>query len=125
MHEVRIAVNENILSNPDLITKNDYENFLTNRGKGWICEINNQVVGFAIVDLIEKNIWALFVQPEFEGKGIGKKLHDEMLNWYFDQTNEMVLLGTSPNTRAEKFYRKNGWKQTGIRSNGEIKFELT
>ena len=125
MHEVRIAVKENVLPNPDLISKSDYEDFLLNRGKGWVCEINDCVVGFAIVDLIENNIWALFVQPEFEGKGIGKKLHDEMLNWYFSQTKKMVWLGTSPNTRAEKFYRKSGWRQAGIRSNGEIKFELT
>jgi len=124
MHEVRIAVKENILPNPDLITKNDYEDFLFNRGKGWVCEIDNRVVGFAIVDLIGNNIWALFVQPEFEGKGIGKRLHDEMLNWYFAQTKDVVWLGTSPNTRAEKFYRKKGWKQAGIRLNGEIQFEL-
>ena len=124
MHEVRIAAKENILPNPDLITKNDYEDFLFNRGKGWVCEIDNRVVGFAIVDLIGNNIWALFVQPEFEGKGIGKRLHDEMLNWYFAQTKDVVWLGTSPNTRAEKFYRKKGWKQAGIRLNGEIQFEL-
>jgi GNAT superfamily N-acetyltransferase len=125
MHEVRIAVKENILPNPDLITKNDYENFLLKRGKGWVCEINDRVVGFAIVDLIENNIWALFVQPEFEGNGIGKKLHNKMLDWYFSQTKKTVWLGTSPNTRAEKFYRKNGWKQAEIRANGEIRFELT
>lgn len=125
MHEVRIAVKENILPNPDLISEKDYEDFLLNRGKGWICEINNRIVGFAIVDLKENNIWALFVQPEFEGRGIGKKLHDEMLSWYFLQTKKIVWLGTSPKTRAEKFYRKNGWKQAGIRPNGEIRFELT
>ena len=48
-----------------------------------------------------------------------------MLNWYFSRTKKMVWLGTSPNTRAEKFYRKNGWKQAGIRANGEIRLELT
>ena len=29
MHVVRLAVRENILSNPDLITRKDYEEFLT------------------------------------------------------------------------------------------------
>jgi GNAT superfamily N-acetyltransferase len=125
MHVVRVAVKENILPDPGMITEDEYKDFLTLRGKGWVCEMDDHIVGFAIVDLMENNIWALFVEPGYEGKGIGKKLHDEMMNWYFNQTNKTVWLGTSPNTRAEKFYRTAGWKQTGIRKNGEIKFELT
>lgn len=125
MHEVRVAVKENPLPDPDLISANDYEEFLFQRGKGWICEIENKIVGFAIVDLKEKNVWALFVQPGFEGKGIGKKLHDEMIDWYFTKTNETIWLGTAPNTRAEKFYERKGWQKTGVRPNGEIRFEMT
>jgi GNAT superfamily N-acetyltransferase len=66
----------------------------------------------------------LFVQPGFDKKGIGKKLHDDMLNWYFSHTDETIWLGTAPNTRAEKFYRKAGWKEVGIHGKGEIKFEM-
>jgi ribosomal protein S18 acetylase RimI-like enzyme len=125
MHVVRIAVKENILPNPDLITAKDYEEFVTQRGKGWVCEIDGFVVGFCIAALKDNNVWALFVHPEFDGKGIGRRLHDEMLEWYFSQTNKTIWLGTSPNTRAEKFYRKAGWKETAIRPNGEIKFEMS
>jgi len=90
LHNIRIAVKENILPNPDLITKNEYEDFLTRRGRGWLCEEDEQILGFAIVDFKGNNIWALFVKPGYEGKGIGKKLHDDMLDWYFNQTNETV-----------------------------------
>jgi hypothetical protein len=38
---------------------------------------------------------------------------------------ENVWLSTSPGTRAEQFYRKAGWKETGIYGKGEIKFEMT
>ncbi len=48
-----------------------------------------------------------------------------MLNWYFDQDKENIWLGTSPNTRAEQFYRKLGWKEIGLHGQGEIKFEMT
>jgi hypothetical protein len=48
-----------------------------------------------------------------------------MLEWYFTQTKENVWLGTSPNTKAEKFYRKNGWKEIGVHGKGEIKFEMS
>lgn len=122
---VRNSVKENTLSNPNLVTDKDCEEFLFERGKGWVCEIDNQIVGFSIVDLKENNIWALFLHPDFEKMGIGKKLHDVMLDWYFNQTQNPVWLGTSPNTRAESFYRKAGWKEIGLHGKNEIKFEMS
>lgn len=122
---VRNLVKENVLSNPNLVTDKDCEEFITIRGKGWVCEVQDQIVGFAIADLKENNIWALFVLPEFENQGIGKQLHNTMLNWYFTQTRTKVWLSTAPNTRAEIFYRKNGWTEVGTHGKGEIKFEMT
>jgi GNAT superfamily N-acetyltransferase len=122
---VRNSVIENTLSNPDLVTDKDNEEFLTVRGKGWVCEIDNQIVGFAIADLKDNNIWALFLRPEFEKQGIGRQLHNTMLDWYFAQTKDRVWLGTSPNTRAERFYRKSGWSEAGTHGKGEIKFEMS
>jgi len=121
---VRNAVKENMLSNPALVTDADVETYLFHRGKGWVCLVDNLVVGFSIVDLEDNNIWALFVHPDYEGKGIGKRLHDEMLDWYFRQTNETIWLGTDPNTRAAKFYRMQGWKEAGVHGKGELKFEM-
>jgi GNAT superfamily N-acetyltransferase len=122
---VRFAVKENILSSPALVTDKDCEEYITVRGKGWVCETDNTITGFAIADLQENSIWALFVHPDYEKKGIGKKLHDDMLDWYFSKTKETVWLTTAPGTRAETFYRKSGWKEKSRKPNGEIKFELT
>src|ERR1044071_7308418 len=122
---VRHAVKENVLSNPALVTDKDCEEYIMVRGKGWVCEVDNMIVGFSIADLRENNIWALFLRPEFEGKGIGKKRHDIMLEWYFSKTTKPVWLGTAPNTRAEKFYRKAGWKEAGTHGKQEIKFEMS
>jgi len=122
---IRNLVKENTLSNPGLVTDKDCENFMTIRGKGWVCEIDHQVVGFAIADLEGNNIWALFLQPEFEKKGIGKELHRIMLNWYFTQTKNKVWLSTAFNTRAALFYRKAGWTAIGKHGDKEIKFEMT
>jgi len=121
---VRNSVKENALSNPDLITTEDYIEFMTVRGKGWVCEIDKQIVGFSIPDLVDNNIWALFLHPDFEKRGIGRKLHDLMLDWYFAQGKEEVWLGTAPGTRAEEFYRKSGWTQNGMYGK-EVKFEIT
>jgi GNAT superfamily N-acetyltransferase len=122
---VRNAVKENTLSDPALVTDADCEEFMTLRGKGWVCEIEKQIVGFAIADLQDDNIWALFLLPEYEHKGIGQKLQKIMLDWYFAQGKEKVWLGTAFNTRAEQFYRKSGWKEIGTNGPKEIKFEMT
>ena len=122
---VRNSVTENMLSNPNLVTDKHCEEFLTIRGKGWVCEVENEVVGFAIADLVDHNIWALFLTPNFEKRGIGTQLHTMMLDWYFTQTKDTVWLGTAFNTRAEKFYRKAGWTEVGTHGSDEIKFEMT
>lgn len=122
---VRHSVRENTLSDPGLVTDQHCETFLTRRGKGWVCETEGNIIGFAIADLQERNIWALFIRPEFEGQGIGLRLHHVMLQWYFSRTRETVWLGTAPGTRAERFYRKCGWTETGIHGKGEIKFEMS
>ncbi len=122
---VRNAVTENTLSDPALVPDQDVADYIIRRGKGWVCEVDNSIVGFAIADLEDNNVWALFIQPGFDKKGIGRKLHDDMLNWYFTQTSTTIWLGTGPGTRAEQFYRKAGWIETGIHGKGEIKFEMT
>lgn len=85
MHTIRMSVTENKLSNPDSIAEGNYEVYLMTKGKSWICEMNEEIVGFSIVDLEEKNVWALFVKSGFEGKGIGKKLQERLLDCYFSQ----------------------------------------
>ena len=125
MQVVRNSVKENTLSDTALVTDKDCEDYIIRRGKGWVCEAEDSIIGFAIADLRENNIWALFLQPEYEKKGIAKRLHDIMLEWYFSKTKEKVWLGTAPNTRAEMFYRMRGWKEVGKYGKGEIKFEMT
>jgi GNAT superfamily N-acetyltransferase len=122
---IRNSVKENVLSNPGLVTEKDYHDYLTVRGKGWVCEKENSIVGFAIVDLQDHNIWALFVLPDDEGQGIGRSLHDAMLDWYFTGTTETVWLGTAPQSRAAQFYKKAGWTEKRMSKNGEIRFEMS
>src|SRR5690349_8830150 len=108
LQTVRHSVKENVLSDPSLVTDADCLDYITRRGKGWVWEEEAQILGFAIADLQGRNIWALFLRPEAEGKGIGRVLHQLMLDWYFSQTRETVWLSTAPGTRADGFYRKMG-----------------
>ena len=122
---VRNLVKENRLSSPNQISDDDVAIYISDKGKGWVCEVNGFIVGFSIIDLKDNSVWALFVDPEFAEKGIGKELHSLMINWYFEQSRDNLVLGTAPNTRAEKFYQYQGWTPIGNYPNGEIKFELS
>lgn len=122
---VRNAVKENMLSDPALVPDKDVVDYITRRGKGWVSEIDAVITGFSIVSVMDNNVWALFMDPNYEAKGVGKKLHDVMIDWYFTQTEKTIWLSTSPGTRAEAFYRKAGWKEAGLYGKGEIKFEMT
>jgi GNAT superfamily N-acetyltransferase len=111
---VRMAVKENVLNTPELVTKEGEERILTVDGKGWVCEIASKIVGFVIVDLKRHILWALFVHPDFENRGIGKELHKIMLEYYFSQSQDRICLTTEPNTRADQFYQLAGWNNDGM-----------
>ncbi|MBO9153538.1 GNAT family N-acetyltransferase [Chitinophaga sp. GCM10012297] len=126
LHNIRMAVRENVLHSPGLATTDDYARYLTTDGKGWLFEERGEIKGFAIVNTRAHEVWAMFVHPDAEGRGIGAKLHDALLEWYFEYFEDTLRLGTMPGTRAEQFYLRKGWKkQGGIRMNGEIRFTMS
>jgi GNAT superfamily N-acetyltransferase len=123
LHRVRLAVRENVLSRPELVTHADYVEHLERRGRGWLVEVHGQVVGFAVGRADDGNVWALFVDPEHERRGIGGALHDALVAWMFAQGLERLWLTTDPGTRAETFYRARGWREAG-REGAELRLEL-
>jgi GNAT superfamily N-acetyltransferase len=125
IQQVRHAVRENRLSNPALITDKMVAQYMFERGKGWVATHGNTLAGFAIADLVADNIWALFVAPAYEGRGVGSTLQQLMLDWYFLQGKKWVWLGTAPGTRAAAFYLHTGWVHSGMHEKNEMKFELT
>jgi GNAT superfamily N-acetyltransferase len=124
MHRVRLAVTENRLRST-VITEADYLPAIENTGRGWVVEIDGQVVAFAIGNKMNGNVWALFVDPRHERRGYGRLLHEEMIDWLRAQGVERLWLTTEPGTRAERFYEAAGWSRTGVTAKGEVQFERT
>ena len=123
--EVRLAVRENVLSDPGAITQADYVAMLEpGRGACWVAERAGEILGFSWADFAERNVWALFVRPGQERRGIGRALHDAMMDAFFVRSDATVWLGTMPATRAVGFYRAAGWIENGLLRNGEIRFEM-
>jgi GNAT superfamily N-acetyltransferase len=125
MHKVRLSVLENTLTDPGSIGPGQYQAMLQERGRGWVYEVEGTIVGFAIADHSRRNIWALFVAPGFQRRGIGRALHDAMVTWLFEKSREPLWLTTGPNTRAEQFYETAGWRRTGVEATSELRLELT
>ena len=124
LSEVRLSVKENALSDPNRITLEMYQTYLTEIGKGWLCEENGKVVGFSVACLKDFSIWALFIKPESEGKGIGTKLLNLATNWLFERNAPNISLNTAINTRADRFYEQSGWTRGAVRSDGEVCYTL-
>ena len=124
MHRIRLAVRENVLADPSMVQPHDYASMIAERGRGWVAEAGGQVVGFAIGDAVRSNVWALFVDPEHEGRGIGRRLHDALLDWLFAAGAERVWLSTDPGTRAEAFYQAARWERAGD-YRGEARYEMS
>lgn len=121
MHRVRLAVRENRLAS--VVTEADYVPAIEETGRGWVIEVNGTLVAFAVGNEVTGNIWALFVDPEHEGHGCGRCLHDAMVDWLFSRGLKRLWLGTQANTRAQRFYESAGWLHTGMLANGEARFE--
>lgn len=124
MHAVRLAVRENVLSDPSRVQPADYTELLTGSGQGWVALVDGRLVGFGIADAANRNVWALFVMPGFEGRGIGRRLHDELLDWLFAVGAGPAWLTTEPGTRAERFYREAGWQDAGREPGGDLRLEF-
>ena len=123
--EIRLAVRENVLSDPAAITRADYVTMLApERGACWVAESRGEILGFSWADFAARNVWALFVRPERERRGVGRAVHATMMDAFFSRSDSRVWLGTTPGTRAVAFYRAAGWIESGLLANGEVRFEM-
>ena len=119
--EIRMAVRENRLSHPERIAADiawliDNDGFL-------VFEASGTIQGFASPDRRHGSIFALFVDPDFEGRGLGQALLAAACAKLAAGGHAKASLTTGHGTRAERFYRRNGWTATGLTDDGQIIFE--
>jgi GNAT superfamily N-acetyltransferase len=124
MRRIRIAVRENALSNPARITEAMYRDYLDALGRGWVAEQDGEVIGFSYADRTDSTIWALFVDPDREGRGAGKQLLRLAVDWLFELGNPEVRLGTAVHTRADRFYAAQGWTRGQMKDDMEVWYRL-
>jgi GNAT superfamily N-acetyltransferase len=126
---VRFAVVENASTAERLRERGITEasvaaSFLTT-SKGWVAIYEGEIVGFSIADRDESTVFALFVLPDFEGRGIGGRLFDFALAWLWASGASRLWLATGPNTRAARFYERRGWMPVGEAGYDDIRYEIS
>ena len=120
--EVRQAVRENRLSPGSVPRVADTARWLYENGTFWVWEQDGAVQGFSAADPRDGTIFALFVHPDYEGRGIGRSLLPLACEDLRRAGHAVARLTTEPGSRAERFYRLNGWTDKG-REKDETVFE--
>lgn len=123
MTRIRLAVTENVLRDQARITPQMYADFLEKDGRGWVAQVDGEIVAFSYANRIDGSIWALFVDPRFEGQGLGKQLLALATDWLFSLGFTRVTLSTGTHTRAAQFYTRRGWRLASS-STGDSDFVL-
>ena len=125
---VRTSVQENLLTREQLasrgITNESVAASLLTHRKGWVAEAAGEVVAFSMADRSDNSIFALFVLPHHQGRGLGGRLLQLALDWLWHQDAERVWLSTGPETQARRFYERRGWKPVGNTPTGDVRLEL-
>ena len=119
---VRTSTDENKLSCQQLfesgITEKSVKEKLCGSYKGWLCEVDSKMIGFAIGDKSTGELWVIAVLPEYINRGIGTKLLSLVENWLWVSGRTKLWLETDidPKLRACSFYKKNGWQDDYIKN---------
>ena len=121
--EVRNAVRENKLGAASVGKVNDTARWIFDNGAFWVWEESGAIQGFAVADPRDGTIFGLFVHPDYEGRGLARALLPLACEDLRSAGFAAATLTTDAGTRAERFYRRNGWAETGRQSDGQIIFQ--
>lgn len=79
----------------------------------WIAKSGSNIIGYATAKKYKRlnYLGSMYILPEYQGLGLGKRLMVKTLKWFGGQKN--IRLGVaSYNIKAIKFYEKYGFKIT-------------
>jgi GNAT superfamily N-acetyltransferase len=121
--EIRLSVRENILATSKYEGVDRTADWIFENAAFWVWEEDGAIQGFSAADPRNGEIFALFIHPAYEGRGIGRALLPLSCRLLRDRGCAVATLTTEPGTRAERFYRRAGWTEIGREDDGQIIFQ--
>jgi ribosomal protein S18 acetylase RimI-like enzyme len=119
--ELRGQTRQNAFSSENLaalgITPESWGRGITDKSlTGHVCEAGSRMVGYCFGSMDTGEILVLAVLPEHEGKGIARRLLQNVMDDLFRSGFSRLFLACSsdPESRSHGFYRHLGWKSTEI-----------
>jgi len=126
---IRTAVRENHMSLDELaaagVTPEAVADLVRSPDAGaWIAQWDGEPAGFAMARADPGDVFALFVLPDREGRGIGTILLAQAEAWLASRGFDAawLLTGGEPGLRAASFYAAQGWTAAGRETDGQIRF---
>jgi GNAT superfamily N-acetyltransferase len=128
LFDIRTSVRENHQGREELatlgVTPATVGAALATTARAWIAEdMNGESLGFAMADASVGTLFALFVRPQAERRGIGRALLDVAESWLFSNGWQEIwlLTGVDPSLRAHGVYRAAGWLP-GEAEDGQVRY---
>ncbi|RYG86417.1 MAG: GNAT family N-acetyltransferase [Alphaproteobacteria bacterium] len=117
--EIRAVTRENAIPAERLasmgITNESWSESVRNGSlPGVVCMAEGRIAGYCFGERESGEILVLALLPEYEGKGIGRKLLGAVSSALVQQGHHRLFLGCSsdPTSRSFGFYRHLGWQST-------------
>lgn len=92
-----------------------------------VAEADGRVVAFAMGRVSEAYVFAVFVRPEYEGRGFGGAVLASLERSLRERgvTRAWLATGHEAWLRAHGFYQARGWTAMGRREDGQMRYEKT
>lgn len=88
----------------------------------WTAQAQNKIVGFVVAKITQAGqhrVESLYVLPEFQGRGVGRSLIQQALDWH-GQYVDIYLNVLAYNHRARALYKKLGFQPTDREMQDEV-----
>jgi len=93
-----------------------YKNYDPDRDRAWICELDNNIIGFVLLMHRENNTAQLryfYLEPEYRGIGLGKKLMQLYMDFLKEKGYQSSYLWTTHELHsAASLYKRHGFRLT-------------
>ena len=104
---------------------------VTNKFIWLVYELDGEILGYAYANTWRERIayrysieTSVYVDPNAKGKGIGKMLYQELLEYLKEKGYQQIIGGiTLPNEASEKFHEHFGFKKVAHFSKVGLKFD--